>query len=136
MSRQERREALAQLERDNKKWPKHLALVPPGIWPEWPFNSTKPLIVMRSYEFLVQVFEESDGITRLSVNRTSIDLATLDFRQDISWDDLQHLKNEAGFADFEAVEIYPPHDSVVNVANMRHLWILPERTSFSWKRKK
>lgn len=33
-----------------------------------------------------------------------------------------------------AVEIYPAERDIVNVANMRHLWVLPERLPFGWRR--
>lgn len=51
-----------------------------------------------------------------------------DARDGISWDDLQWIKGAAGYRDREAVEVYPRDGDVVNVANMRHLWILPEGT--------
>lgn len=49
----------------------------------------------------------------------------LDGSDGITWDDLQWIKRAAGYGDREAVEVYPLDDDVVNVANMRHLWILP-----------
>lgn len=48
---------------------------------------------------------------------------------------LQHLRTEAGYADRCAVEIYPPDQDIVNVANMRHLWIV-EMPDFAWKKDK
>lgn len=42
----------------------------------------------------------------------------------VSWDALQWVKGAVGYADCEAVELYPPDDRIVNVANMRHLWVL------------
>jgi hypothetical protein len=32
-----------------------------------------------------------------------------------------------------AVEIYPADGDVVAVANMRHLWLLPEAPAFAWR---
>ena len=33
-----------------------------------------------------------------------------------------------------AVEVFPADDQVVNVANMRHLWVLPEPLPFAWEK--
>lgn len=30
-------------------------------------------------------------------------------------------------------QIYPDDDNIVNVANMRHLWLLPEPPAFMWR---
>lgn len=51
----------------------------------------------------------------------------------ISWDDLQRLKREAGYGESDAVEVYPADSDVVNVANMRHLWILETPIRFAWR---
>lgn len=69
---------------------------------------------------------------RLSINKTSHNGDTWD--DNITWDELQKIKNECGYGDACAVEIFPPDESVVNVANMRHLWLLPEPPSFMWNR--
>lgn len=99
---------------------------------QWPIRRPDGLKeVWRSDEFLVQIFEESNGIERLSVVRARI---SGDRWQDgITWDDLQRLKNECGRGNKCATEIYPADKDVVNVANMRHLWVLPEPPKYVWK---
>lgn len=69
---------------------------------------------------------------RMSVNRTAL---TKDgnWDADIGWEELQRLKAEAGYGNMDAVEIYPSDKDVVNVANMRHLWILSEPLAFAWR---
>lgn len=52
----------------------------------------------------------------------------------IHWDDIQRLKAEAGFATAWAVECYPAAGQVVDVANMRHIFIMPEAPDWAWKR--
>lgn len=42
------------------------------------------------------------------------------------WDDLQRMKNEIVGADRIAIEIYPAASNVIDQANMRHLFVLPE----------
>ena len=87
--------------------------------------------VFLSVGFLVQVFDEETS-TRLSINRTQrrngkwVDL--------ITWDELQEIKNAIGYGNSYAIEIYPPDDEVVNVANMRHLWIPKEKINIGWIR--
>jgi hypothetical protein len=91
--------------------------------------------VLRSRDYLVQVFEEVGGIIRLTVCRTEID-ANGHWRADIPWEELQRIKCEVGFADRDAVEVFPKIKDVVNVANMRHLWIVPETmVPFAWRSK-
>lgn len=123
---------LRQLRRDNLRWPPTLARVPWEQWPPTLDGQVCPrLKVLRSRSFLVQVFEES-GHLRLSVNRTEWDARRQSWREDISWDDLQRLKAEAGYPDRWAVEIFPADAEIVNVANMRHLWLLQEAPAFAW----
>lgn len=124
----------AQLERDNKVWPEQLADLPATTWPSARPGWKRPIRVMRSKRFMVQIFEEDGGIIRLSFNRTSVDETTWRWAEGITWEELQRLKDEAGYGDREAVEIYPPSGDEVNVGNLRHLWVLPERLPYSWKR--
>lgn len=111
----------------------HLKEVPPAVWKMHTLPATIQQ-VLASRDFLVQVHLDRCGYTRLSINRTSPG-TNRTFKGEISWDDLQRLKNEAGFADKWAVECFPPDDCVVNVANMRHLWILDGEPGFGWHKK-
>ena len=43
----------------------------------------------------------------------------------ITWDELQAIKDELGFDEQAAIEVYPPRNEIVYECNMRHLWILP-----------
>jgi hypothetical protein len=105
---------------------------------DYPVPTKENLIeVWISKKYLVQIYAEESGIIRLSINKNSIQ--GTGFRKDgsvswgeISWDELQELKNEVGYQDYCAVEIYPPAAQVVNVANMRHLWVLPIAPSYMW----
>lgn len=42
------------------------------------------------------------------------------------WSSMQAIKNAIVGPEREAVEIYPPDSELVDVANMYHLWVLPE----------
>jgi hypothetical protein len=52
----------------------------------------------------------------------------------ITWDELQALKTQCGYGGHDAVEVYPPTRDVVNVANIRHLWVLAEKLPFAWRK--
>lgn len=135
LGREQRRAMLRQLERDNRAWPEALRDCGPEALERWPFDSGRPIALLRSRTFMCQVFQEPGGVIRLSFNRTTVDETTWRWAEGISWDDLQRLKREAGYGDREAVEVYPPDRDQVNVANMRHLWVLPEPLPFAWRRR-
>ncbi len=127
------REQVRQLERENAKHPEALQLVPAHEWPIIP-GIRLPIEVWRSKGFLVQVFGERDGVLRMSVCRTAFDRSAGRWLENITWDELQRLKREIGRGDLDAVEIYPADRDVVNVANMRHLWIMQERFPLAWRK--
>ena len=120
------------LEAENRKWPLALRQVPRS---EWPPSSVpperRPIEVWRSRDFLVQVFKYSDEVERLSVNRTSHNGER--FVDGITWGELQNLKSECGRGDKDAVEIFPRDQDVVNVANMRHLWVFATMFPLAWR---
>lgn len=126
----ERRAAAKYIVQENRKFSDKFVQVPFEKKHE---GKATRVDVWRNRKFLVQIFDEG-GVMRLSVNRTTID-AKGNFNDGISWDELQEIKNAVGFEQFDAVEIYPSEKDVVNVANMRHLWILPEKLSFGWRSK-
>lgn len=126
---------LRQLKRDNMAYPVAARQLDPSEWPATVAGVGAPTAVWRSRTHLVQLFDDR-GHMRLSINRTDWDERAARFRDDISWDDLQRLKAECGFGQQAAVEVYPPDAHVVNVANMRHLWLLPEPPAFMWGAKR
>ncbi|WP_051566706.1 hypothetical protein [Herminiimonas sp. CN] len=126
------REQRRQMARDNAKRPLVLARLPEH---EWPAHQDQKLAeVWLSRHFLVQVFNEANDIVRLSVSRVSVQAGTGQWADGITWDELQQVKRECGRANLDAVEIYPADGDVVNVANMRHLWVMPAALPFKWSR--
>lgn len=128
------REQARWLERENAKWPAVLQPVPKEDWPDANPPTGAPFEVWRSRDFLVQVFDGRPGAIRMSVNRTSYNTKTQRWDENISWDELQRLKREIGRGMLDAVEIYPSDKDVVNVANMRHLWIFAEPFPVAWRK--
>ena len=103
---------------------------------EWPRTIPNGLIeVWRSKTLLVQIYssENSEAMLRLSVCRTSLATGGNRWADGLSWDDLQAAKSAVGLGRFCAVEIYPPDGCTVNVANMRHLWLLSVAPAFMWR---
>jgi hypothetical protein len=116
------------LKADNPNHPVYLADVPEYRWPK---TNPRPFRVLRSRNFLVQLFDEGQGITRLTANRTMVN-SWGEWADNITWEQLQSLKQQAGYGDSDAVEVFPAESEIVNVANMRHLWILPFPLFFKW----
>lgn len=129
-TRAQRRE----LERQNAKMPLELRQVPRN---EWPLELQHARIsrVWRSRNFLVQEYAEADPVlVRLSVLCTTLDPKLGRWVDGITWDELQQIKADCGYADHDALELYPMAADVVNVANLRHLWVMREPAAFAWRR--
>lgn len=104
-----------------EQWPQHVSA-----------HQKRPAKVWLSKTFLVQAYVEEYDIVRLSVNRTEIVIETGHWRDGITWDELMLVKRECGYADRWAVEVFPPDEEVLNVANIRHLWLMPNAPTFAW----
>ncbi len=78
-----------------------------------------------SWFFFVQVYEGQDGIIRLAITRNELD-ETGEWKDGITWDEIQQIKREIGYGELDAVEIFPADSRLVYVANVRHLWVYPE----------
>lgn len=127
-------EIRAFLAEENAKYPEKLVEL------EFPATTNtqsgpRPLRVLRSRFFLVQEYPaDAPAVVRLTVNRSAIkDDAS--WEDGITWDELQQVKRECGYGDKDAVEVYPRDSDVVNVSNMRHLWVLDDMAAldFAWR---
>ncbi|MCY1449497.1 hypothetical protein D9M71_662360 [compost metagenome] len=125
-SRQQRRA----LEKANAAFPPYLVRIHPNAWPD---NQPPRVIeVWRSRHFLVQVFAEPGNVQRLSICRTSHNGDS--WVDQITWDELMKVKRECGCGDRDALEVFPADKDIVNVANMRHLWLPPAPVEFAWRK--
>lgn len=131
MNRAELRELERELRAENARHGDALALIPRADWPlRYPADL---LEVWRSREWLLQVYQDG-GAVRLSVCRAHLSRTGARWADGIGWDDLQRLKRECGRGDVDAVEVYPADRDVVDVANMRHLWLVePRAIPFAWR---
>jgi hypothetical protein len=128
-TRAQRRE----LERQNAKLPRELQPIPRHEWPATQHHGAI-LRVWRSRGFLVQEYAEpAPVLVRLSVLRTTLDAKTGRWVDSITWDQLQDIKAQCGYAGRDAVEVYPRERDTVNVANLRHLWVMREPLAFAWR---
>lgn len=119
-----------QMLRDNARRPLVLERVPPEQWP--PNRRDGNLIeVWCSRKYLVQVYQEDRGMLRASINRTTL-RADGRWEENLTWDEMQEIKRQIGRGICYAVEVLPMDCDIVNVANMRHMWILPEPLPIGW----
>ncbi len=116
---------------ETDKYPVKLTEVSKDAYPPSPLP---PDSVFVSRRFMVQLFHEKNSeypnLIRLSVCR--IRANQHGWLENITWEELQEIKAELGFAERYAIEVYPPESVVVNVANMRHLWVFEKPLSVGW----
>lgn len=109
------------------KYPDRLQEVPRE---QWPASKNPPVAIWVSRDYLVQEYPGQDA-ARLSICSTTP--TSNSWADGLTWDELMEIKRQCGFADWVAVEIYPDDANIVNVSNMRHLWLIPEAPSFMWR---
>lgn len=129
------RERRRQMERENNRRPLYLEGIRRDEWPDGLAHHPRaPFAVWRSRHYLVQFYKEpAPGcIGRLSILRTSLHGDR--WADNIPWDGMQRLKAEAGFGEAWGVEVFPADREVVNVANIRHLWLLDAQPAFAWSK--
>jgi hypothetical protein len=96
-------------------------------------NGQVALAAWESPQFLVVLYAERSG-RRLSINRARLKPDGSGRWDDgITWDTLQEIKSKIGLGDCWGVEVFPPDDELVDVANIRHIWLLPEPPAFAWR---
>jgi len=90
------------------------------------FQCSKYLVVFQCSKYLVQIRKHRDKV-RMAINKVhhTFKHGKPIWQDGITWDELQEIKNQCGFEDCWLCEYYPPKDKVVNVANIRHLWVIP-----------
>jgi hypothetical protein len=117
-----------------KARPAVLTEIPMEEWPPARPGAPRPLKCWQSRKYLVQLFDA--GSASAATYRVSICRVTTNsegrWDDGLSWEDLQDVKREIGFGDAYAVEVYPRDIDVVNVANMRHLWLMETPLQIGW----
>lgn len=110
---------------------------------EFPVNAPSPdeAYIDRENGVVVQVWNNAtpgcdgtpwQGTIRVCVRHTTAhNLREYDdsrFSVPITWDDLQAIKDRF-WPDQIAVEVFPPRSSIVNIADLRWIWVLPKGAS-------
>lgn len=117
--------------------PVRLTEVPRETWPPYPNPAHTPTKVWQNRKYLVQLFDETP-LHNIDTRRVTVCRVTLGndghWDANLTWDELQDIKHEIGFGDWYGLEIYPRDRDVVNVANMRHLWMLAAPLQLGWFR--
>jgi hypothetical protein len=137
LNRNERRAmrkiALAEAE---KRPVKLTEMLPRESWLDRYPGNHPPLRVWQSRNYLVQLFDEAPLTPKVDVFRLTVCRVTLGddghWDENLSWDELQEIKREVGYGEWYGVEIYPRDSDVVNVANMRHLWVVSSPLGIGW----
>ena len=132
MNREQRRA----LEKAYRQW---IATLPEELTPVSEDDSTIPysshpedmLQVWRNKKFTVILWKVPAG-HKITVERNEWDSKTRRHLDNITWDELMDIKRACGFGDRNAVEFYPPDNEVINIANVRHLWLLPREMTNDW----
>jgi hypothetical protein len=140
MNRQERRAAASYTRREARNRPERLTMVDREQWPQRGEAEAKTRIaVFVSKRFLVQIFTAPDlvvggetiGVFRMSVNRVTLSKGGR-FDGDITWNEMNQIKRDVGFSQRYALEVFPTDYDLVDVANMRHLWVLDRPLPLGW----
>ena len=90
------------------------------------------LRVWGSRDYLATLWLDPNGYQRLSINSTTYDTRTGRWADGLTWDELMAVKNQCGFAAQWCVEVYPPKSESVDVASIRHLWLLDDAPGYAW----
>lgn len=134
LNRRERRAVVAYAAQKSKERPGRLTEIPREQWPR-DLTDEGRTHVWHSRRFLVQMFDEQpfQGIDtrRISISRVTV-LQSGRWEEGVTWEEMMQIKREIGFGDWYGVEVFPRDQDIVNVANMRHLWMLAAPLNLGW----
>lgn len=107
-------------------YPDELTIVPEND-PNMPYTSHPQDLdsVWRNKKYTVMVWNVPAG-KKITISRNEWDSHTCRYKDGITWDEIMEIKRGVGFGNQNAVEFYPPDNEVINIANVRHIWILPD----------
>lgn len=129
MNRRERRAGLAFARATRNEW-QPFELVPvatthPDRWAHMRATTGDLRQCWRNNVYAVQVYMRTDSLHPGQVRALHLAIRRHDGEEIRGWSDLQRIKNEIAGPERVAIEIYPAEESVVDNANMRHIFVLP-----------
>lgn len=113
----------------------HMQEIPKSEWPIMPECGKLPRRIWLSRDYLAQLYADKcesafcGSYLRLSVNKTKRNGS--DWRDGITWDELQRIKNECLGPEVWCAEAYPAESELVNVASIRHLYVLDKKPEWA-----
>lgn len=125
MANRAHRRAVLSVLRGQREWqPFERVEIAPAVVAEYRRRQGDFLTGWRNNIYSVQVFRRSDAweggeVLHLAIRRH-------DGHEVEAWSDLQRIRNEIVGAERVAIEVYPSDAEVIDSANMRHLFVLPE----------
>lgn len=135
MNRKQRKAYMREVHAYLRTLPEELRPVPAHEFPTFDVQPF-PVKAWRSRKYLVQAYEENStdypGLIRLSICRSTPTLEGGSWIDGLTWDELQAIKREIGYGEWYGVEVFPADKDFINVANFRHLWLLPKPLSIGW----
>lgn len=136
LNRAERRAMMAYAKQQAALRPAVLTEIPKDRWPrDFRLSAEAPTKAWESRQFLAQLYDcgarEGRTCLRLSICRITLNDDGR-WQEGLSWEELMLVKRECGFGGWYAVEVYPEDAEIVNVANMRHLWLLTTPLTIGW----
>lgn len=81
--------------------------------------------VWRNKKFSVILWKVPAG-EKMTISRNEWDSKTRRYEDGITWDEIQEIKRELGYGERTGVEFFPPDSELINIANVRHIWFLPD----------
>lgn len=130
MNRKERRQQRAENRALLKTKNKELTEVPHEEWPTFPYGKI-PMNIWVSKDYLVQMHISYPDMIRLSVCRSKVKTDG-GWEDGLTWDELMDIKRELGFGGWYGVEVYPRDIDIINIANFRHIWLMPVPLPIGW----
>ena len=79
--------------------------------------------IYRNKQFLVIIFACGNGL-KITVSRNEYDYKTKRQKGNISWDELQQIKNDIGYSEHTFVEFFPKESELIDIDSVRHLWLV------------
>lgn len=132
LNRRDRKIMSAIAKQEAARRPAVMTEIPRSRWPAgYESDSRAPILAYESQKFCAQVYRAIPDGLRLSICRVTL-RDDGKWEENLSWDELMQVKRECGYGDWYGVEVYPRDRGIVNVANMRHLWLMERPLSIGW----
>lgn len=87
-------------------------------WIEWSMQRTVPVQTWENELYIVRVYHEGPFV--------HLDITAKDEQPCKSWRHFQEIKNQIVGSSYEAVELFPAEERLVDTSNQYHLWVVAD----------